>query len=88
MSHHVPSPTILFFQIEHERLWDWQRFTQAQLRIANQQWHRDQEELLARALVILQEAKYANHKQLELHRDHQLQQDICLHLRDKVSIYS
>ncbi|XP_026233042.1 coiled-coil domain-containing protein 148 isoform X2 [Anabas testudineus] len=70
--------------IEHERMWDWQRFTQAQLRVVNQQWQRDREELLDRALVTLQEAKYAHQKQLELHRDQQLQQDICSHLRDKL----
>lgn len=84
----VPSPFMLFLQIEHERMWDWQRFTQAQLRVVNQQWQRDREELLDRALVTLQEAKYAHQKQLELHRDQQLQQDICSHLRDKVSVYT
>uniref|UniRef100_UPI0037E8B954 coiled-coil domain-containing protein 148-like n=1 Tax=Semicossyphus pulcher TaxID=241346 RepID=UPI0037E8B954 len=70
--------------MEHERLWDWQRFTQAQLTVVTQQWQRDQEELLARALVTLQEATHAHQEELELHRDRQHQQDICSHLREKL----
>ncbi|XP_059199046.1 coiled-coil domain-containing protein 148-like [Centropristis striata] len=70
--------------MEHERLWDWQRFTQAQLRVVTQQCQRDQEELLARALVTLQEAKHAHQEELELHRGRQHQQDICSHLREKL----
>ncbi|XP_070770144.1 coiled-coil domain-containing protein 148-like [Enoplosus armatus] len=70
--------------MEHERVWDWQRFTQAQLRVVTQQWQRDQEELLARALVTLQEARHAHQEELELHRDRQHQQDICSHLREKL----
>lgn len=76
---------MLLFQMEHERVWDWQRFTQEQLRVVTQQWQRDQEELLARALVTLQEASHAHQEELELHRDRQHQQDICSHLREKVS---
>lgn len=79
---------MLFFQMEHERVWDWQHFTQAQLRVVTQQWQRDQEELLARALVTLQEARHAHQEELELHRDRQDQQDICSHLREKVSVWS
>lgn len=74
--------------MEHERVWDWQHFTQAQLRVVTQQWQRDQEELLARALVTLQEARHAHQEELELHRDRQDQQDICSHLREKVSVWS
>ncbi|XP_042350644.1 coiled-coil domain-containing protein 148-like [Plectropomus leopardus] len=70
--------------MEHERVWDWQRFTQAQLRVVTQQCQRDQEELLARALVTLQEARHAHQEELELHRVHQHQQDICSHLREKL----
>ncbi|TKS67273.1 Coiled-coil domain-containing protein 148 [Collichthys lucidus] len=70
--------------MEHERAWDWQRFTQAQLRVLTQQWQRDQEELLARALVTLQEARHAHQEELELHRGRQHQQDICSHLREKL----
>ncbi|XP_062287277.1 coiled-coil domain-containing protein 148-like [Scomber scombrus] len=70
--------------MEHERMWDWQRFTRAQLRVVTQQWQRDQEELLAKALVTLQEARHAHQEELELHRDRQHQQDICSHLRDKL----
>ncbi|XP_071769827.2 coiled-coil domain-containing protein 148-like [Centroberyx gerrardi] len=69
---------------EHERIWDWQRFSQAQLRVVAQSWQRDQEELLARALVTLEEARHAHKEELELHRDRQHQQDICSHLRDKL----
>ncbi|XP_041807130.1 coiled-coil domain-containing protein 148-like [Chelmon rostratus] len=70
--------------MEHERAGDWQRFTQAQLKAVTQQWQRDQEELLAKALVTLQEARHAHQEELELHRDRQHQQDICSHLREKL----
>ncbi|XP_029936132.1 coiled-coil domain-containing protein 148 [Myripristis murdjan] len=70
--------------IEHERMWDWQRFTQAQLRVVAHSWQRDHEELLARALVTLEEARQAHQEELELHRDRQHQQDICSRLRDRL----
>ncbi|XP_068184945.1 coiled-coil domain-containing protein 148-like [Antennarius striatus] len=70
--------------MEHERLWDWQRFTQAHLRALTEQWQRDQEELLARALVTLQEATHAHQDKMELHRERQHQQDICSHLKEKL----
>ncbi|XP_073329324.1 coiled-coil domain-containing protein 148-like [Pagrus major] len=70
--------------MEHERVWDWQRFTQAQLRAVTQQWQRDHKELLVRALVTLQDARHAHQEELELHRGHQHQQDICSHLREKL----
>ncbi|XP_041857268.1 coiled-coil domain-containing protein 148-like [Melanotaenia boesemani] len=70
--------------LEHERLWDWQRFTQTQLRVVTQQFQRDLDELLARALVTLQEAKHAHQEELELHRDRQHQQNICLRLKEKL----
>lgn len=81
----VHSPFSFFFQLEHEYVWDLQRFTQAQLRAVPQQWQRDHEELLARAQVTLQEAKHAHQEELELHRDRQNQQNVYLHLREKVS---
>ncbi|XP_029980852.1 coiled-coil domain-containing protein 148-like [Sphaeramia orbicularis] len=70
--------------MEHERLWDWQHFTQTQLSALTQQWQRDHEELLARALVTLEEAKHTHQEELELHRDRQHQQDICSQLRTKL----
>ncbi|KAM4557787.1 coiled-coil domain-containing protein 148-like [Odontesthes bonariensis] len=70
--------------MEHERLWDLQRFTQTQLRVVTQQWQRDLDELLDRALVTLQEVKHAHQEELKLHRDRQHQQDICLNLREKL----
>ncbi|XP_056279925.1 coiled-coil domain-containing protein 148-like isoform X2 [Pseudoliparis swirei] len=70
--------------VEHERVWDRLRFTQAQLRVVTQQFQRDQEELLARALFTLQEARQAHQEELECHRGHQHQQDICSHLREKL----
>lgn len=75
-----------FHKMEHGRLLDLQRFSQTQQRALNHQWKRDLEELLARALATLQEAKHAHQEELELYRDRQHQQDICLHLREKVSI--
>lgn len=83
----LPSFVIVLFQMEHERVLNWQRFTQAQLTVLTQQWQRDQEELLARALVTLQEARHAHQEELELHRDRQNQQDICSHLREKVRVW-
>lgn len=76
----------MFLQMEHERVWDWLRFTQAQLRVVTRQCQRDREELLARALATLQEARHAHQEELELHRGHQHQQDICSRLREKVSL--
>ncbi|XP_024142811.1 coiled-coil domain-containing protein 148 isoform X1 [Oryzias melastigma] len=70
--------------VEHERLWDSQRFTQTQLTVVTQQWERDLEELLARALVTLQEAKHAHQQEMQLHRDRQHQQEICWHLKEKL----
>lgn len=84
--HAATSPCPLFFQMDLQRLLDWQRFTQAQLRALAQQRQRDREELLARALVTLQEARHAHQEELEHHRDCQHQQDICSHLREKVSV--
>ncbi|XP_035506801.1 coiled-coil domain-containing protein 148-like isoform X2 [Scophthalmus maximus] len=70
--------------MEHERVWDWQRFTQVQLSTVTQQWQRDQEELLARALAMLQEARHVHQEELEHHRDRQNQQEICSHLKEKL----
>ncbi|KAM9851201.1 coiled-coil domain-containing protein 148-like [Aulostomus maculatus] len=70
--------------LEHERVWDRQRFTQEQMRALTQQWQRDRDQLLSKALVTLEEAGNAHQEELEHHRDCQYQQSICLHLRDKV----
>uniref|UniRef100_A0A7N8XWX1 Coiled-coil domain containing 148 n=1 Tax=Mastacembelus armatus TaxID=205130 RepID=A0A7N8XWX1_9TELE len=72
--------------IEHGRVLDWQCFTQTQLNVVIHQWQRDYEELLSRALVTLQEARFTHQEELELQRDRQQQQDICSHLRNKVSL--
>uniref|UniRef100_A0A3Q3VZW5 Coiled-coil domain containing 148 n=1 Tax=Mola mola TaxID=94237 RepID=A0A3Q3VZW5_MOLML len=72
--------------VKHERVWDWQCFTQEQLRVVAQQWQRDHGELLARGLVTLEEARHAHYEELELHNDRQHQQDICSHLREKVRV--
>ncbi|KAM4609466.1 coiled-coil domain-containing protein 148-like [Polymixia lowei] len=69
---------------EHERVWDWLRFTEAQMRAVAQSWQRDRDELLARALVTLEEARHAHREELELHRDRQQQRDVCSRLRDKL----
>ncbi|XP_041663483.1 coiled-coil domain-containing protein 148-like [Cheilinus undulatus] len=68
----------------HERVWDWWCFTQAQLKVLTQQWQRDHEELLARALVTLQEATRAHQEEQEHQQDRQHQQDICSQLRRKL----
>ncbi|XP_062312161.1 coiled-coil domain-containing protein 148-like [Osmerus eperlanus] len=69
---------------EHERSWDWQRFTQAQLLALAQGWHRDRAELLAKALVTMEEARQERQEHLNLQRDRQNQLDICSRLRDKL----
>ncbi|XP_077584595.1 coiled-coil domain-containing protein 148-like [Stigmatopora nigra] len=70
--------------MEHERAMARQRFTQTQIKVLTQQWQQEQDELLAKALVTLQEARDAYQEELELQRDRQHQQDICFHLRDKL----
>ncbi|XP_057708621.1 coiled-coil domain-containing protein 148-like [Corythoichthys intestinalis] len=70
--------------LEHERALARQRFTQTQIKVLTQQWQQEQEELLAKALATLQEARDAYQEELELQRDRQHQQDICLRLRDKL----
>ncbi|KAG7503602.1 hypothetical protein JOB18_041787 [Solea senegalensis] len=70
--------------MEHERALDWHHFTLSQLNAVTQQWRRDMEELLAHALVTLQEAGLAHQEELEHHRDRQSQQEICLRLREKL----
>uniref|UniRef100_A0A3Q2ZIM1 Coiled-coil domain containing 148 n=1 Tax=Hippocampus comes TaxID=109280 RepID=A0A3Q2ZIM1_HIPCM len=69
--------------MEHERALARQRFTQTQIKVLTQQWQQDQEELLAKALAVLQEARDAYQEELELQRDRQHQQDICFRLREK-----
>lgn len=75
---------MLFFQLDYERVQDKQCFTRTQMKVVTQQWQRDLEELQARALVALEEAKHAHQEELELRKDRQHQQDICSHLRQKV----
>ncbi|XP_019723737.1 coiled-coil domain-containing protein 148 [Hippocampus comes] len=70
--------------MEHERALARQRFTQTQIKVLTQQWQQDQEELLAKALAVLQEARDAYQEELELQRDRQHQQDICFRLREKL----
>ncbi|XP_077436684.1 coiled-coil domain-containing protein 148-like [Vanacampus margaritifer] len=70
--------------MEHERALARQRFTQTQIKVLTQQWQQDQEELLAKALATLQEARDAYQEELELQRDREHQQDICFRLREKL----
>ncbi|XP_077392107.1 coiled-coil domain-containing protein 148-like [Festucalex cinctus] len=70
--------------MEHERALARQRFTQTQIKALTLQWEQDQEELLAKALATLQEARDAYQEELELQRDRQHQQDICFRLREKL----
>ncbi|XP_072300120.1 coiled-coil domain-containing protein 148-like [Eucyclogobius newberryi] len=70
--------------MEHKRKCSWQHFTQSQRRAVTLQWHRDQEELLAQALVTLQEAKHGHQEALDIHKGRQQQQDICAQLHTKL----
>lgn len=74
----------IFSQVEHQRALDRYHFAQVQLRTATQLWHRDHQQLQARALVTLEEARHAHQEELEYHRDRQHQLDVCSQLRDKV----
>lgn len=72
--------------MEHKRALDQHHFAQVQLRTASQQWHRDHEQLLARALVTLEEARHAHQEELEHHRDRRHQREVCSQLREKVCV--
>ncbi|KAJ3592398.1 hypothetical protein NHX12_007525 [Muraenolepis orangiensis] len=76
----VPLPGTL----DHERVWDWQRFSQAQLGALVQGWQRDRGELLSRALVTLEEAQRDHQEELDLQRERRFQLDTCSRLRDQV----
>ncbi|CAL8321506.1 unnamed protein product [Merluccius merluccius] len=69
-------------QMDHERVWDWQRFSQAQLQALARGWQRDRGELLTRALEVLEEARRDHQGELDLHREHRLQLETCARLRD------
>lgn len=78
---------VIFFsglQIEHERRWDWYRFTLAQKKALVEGWRRDRAELLLRALQTLEEARQQYQQQIAQQDDRRLQQHICSQLRDKV----
>ncbi|KAK0134895.1 Coiled-coil domain-containing protein 148 [Merluccius polli] len=68
--------------MDHERVWDWQRFSQAQLQALARGWQRDRGELLTRALEVLEEARRHHQGELDLHREHRLQLETCARLRD------
>ncbi|XP_041720506.2 coiled-coil domain-containing protein 148 isoform X1 [Coregonus clupeaformis] len=70
--------------INHKLSWDWQRFTQTQLRVVAQSWQRDRADLLFKVLVTLEEARQAYQEELALHTDRQHQQEICSRLSDKL----
>lgn len=64
------------------------RYTQVQLRAVTQQWQRDYEELLHKALVTLEEANHAHQEELKLQKDRKHQRDVCLQLRKKVCAWN
>lgn len=64
------------------------RYTQVQLRAVTQQWQRDYQELLNRALVTLEEANHAHQEELKLQKDRQHQRDVCLQLKKKVCVWN
>nr|XP_046188573.1 coiled-coil domain-containing protein 148-like isoform X1 [Oncorhynchus gorbuscha] len=69
---------------DHERRWDWQRFTQTQMHVVAQSWQRDRADLMFKALVTLEEARQTHREELALHTDRKHQQDICSRLSDKL----
>ncbi|KAL4636221.1 coiled-coil domain-containing protein 148, partial [Arapaima gigas] len=69
---------------DHERLWDWYRFTQAQEQAVIRSWRRDRADLLAKTLVTLEESWLAHQQELGAQNDRMRQQEICTHLREKL----
>ncbi|XP_070979474.1 coiled-coil domain-containing protein 148-like [Oncorhynchus clarkii lewisi] len=70
--------------MDHERRWDWQRFTQTQMHVVAQSWQRDRADLMFKALVTLEEARQTHREELALHTDRKHQQDICSRFSDKL----
>ncbi|XP_012691808.2 coiled-coil domain-containing protein 148 [Clupea harengus] len=69
---------------QHERSWDWYRFTLAQRKAVVQGWQRDRAELLLKAQVTLEEARQQHQQQCALQDDRRHQEHICGQLRDKL----
>ncbi|KAG7464100.1 hypothetical protein MATL_G00183660 [Megalops atlanticus] len=69
---------------EHERAWDWHRFTLAQQQALIQSWRRDQASLLAKVLSVLQEARVAHQEELMARSERRHQQEISAQLKEKL----
>ncbi|KPP73801.1 coiled-coil domain-containing protein 148-like [Scleropages formosus] len=69
---------------DHERLWDWYRFTQAQERAVLRSWRRDRADLLAKSLLTLEESWLAHQQEQATQSDRMRRQEICTQLREKL----
>ncbi|XP_026861524.2 coiled-coil domain-containing protein 148 [Electrophorus electricus] len=68
----------------HERSWDWYRFSVAQERLVLESWSRERAALRLQALGALEEARAKHQEQQALHRDRCHQQHACALLKHKL----
>ncbi|XP_028848019.1 coiled-coil domain-containing protein 148-like isoform X2 [Denticeps clupeoides] len=68
----------------HRRTWDWYRFAVSQRKALVQSWRRDRADLLAKALLMLEEARMEHQRQLATEDRHRDQQHVCARLREKL----
>ncbi|KAK6483068.1 coiled-coil domain-containing protein 148-like [Huso huso] len=69
---------------DHERSWDWYRFTVEQQKSLVQGWIRDKKDLQLKAVATLDEACMAYEEEIALKNDRRRQQEICAELKDKL----
>ncbi|MBN3306228.1 CC148 protein, partial [Amia calva] len=69
---------------DHERCWDWYRFTVEQKKVLVRCWLRDRADLLLKARLTVDEACTAYEEELALRTDQRRQQEICAELKDKL----
>ncbi|RXM31540.1 Coiled-coil domain-containing protein 148 [Acipenser ruthenus] len=74
----------LYIWSDHERSWDWYRFTVEQQKSLVQGWIRDKKDLQLKAVATLDEACMAYEEEIALKNDRRRQQEICAELKDKL----
>ncbi|XP_006636532.3 coiled-coil domain-containing protein 148 isoform X1 [Lepisosteus oculatus] len=69
---------------DHERHWDWYRFTVEQKKAVLQGWTRDRTDLLMKAVMTLEEACSTYDEEVALRMDRRHQQKVCAELKEKL----
>ncbi|MBN3323968.1 CC148 protein, partial [Atractosteus spatula] len=69
---------------DHERCWDWYRFTVEQKKAVLQGWTRDRTDLLMKAVMTLEEACSTYDEEVALRMDRRHQQKVCAELKEKL----